>query len=702
MKQVIIRKGKAVLEEVPLPTISDGMVLVQNNFSVISTGTEILSISFSKKSLLQKIFSEPDKIRKGLKLLKERGYKHTYRVVRGMFEFGNEVGYSSSGIVQSIGKNVSGIRVGDRVACAGAYFANHAEYIRVPQNLVTVIPLHVTLRDAATTTLGAIALQGIRQAELKIGESVLIIGLGLIGQLTVQLARVSGAKVYGIDLDDQNIQTAMNLGMEAGFRADNPRLKDEILLNTNGYGVDTTIICAGTQSSTPINQAMDLTRKRGRVVVVGVIGLNMYRSPWYEKEIELKISTSYGPGRYDSIYEERGVDYPFAYVRWTEKRNMESYLELLEKKKITLENLFSQDAPFEQVPQVYESLLIHRKPIILCYQQKTYQHSLVPVIHKPVSKDRINIGIIGLGSFVITTHLPILQKKSSYAIRALATRSASKAKQYALQCDANYCTTDYHEILKDPEIDAVFIGTRHNLHAQLICDSLKAGKHVFVEKPLCINFEELEIIKKEKKASDKVLFVGYNRRYAPCLQYIKEKISQRKNPLIILYRVNAGYLAKDHWTHGGEGGGRIFGDGCHMIDFFSFLIKSPVIHYSIAPLTQSEYYSASDNAVISFQYQDGSVTNLVYTSLGNSMLSKEYIEIYCDGKIYIITDYKEVCSHGDTYHYKSLKQDKGHGNEWDVFFNSIKNGTESVSDDQLFGVTDLMIKIQQELMKGCK
>lgn len=697
MKQVIIRNGKAVVEEVPPPALAKGYLLVRNTYSVISTGTEIVS----KKSVATKVFFDRERILKGLQFLKQKGLKSTYQFVKGMFDFGVEVGYSSSGEVVAVGEAVKDFAVGDFVACAGASFAHHAEYIVVPENLAVKVPQNVPLRDAASTTIGAIALQGIRQANLKIGESCAVVGLGLLGQLGVQMLKASGVTVMGIDINPERVELAKSFGANEGFLADDPDITKKILMRTSGHGVDSTILYAGTQSSAPLNYAMEYTRKRGVVVVVGAIGLNLSRSPWYEKEIELKISTSYGPGRYDTQYEINGVDYPYPYVRWTEKRNMEAYLGFLKDKKVLFEPLIENEFLLDDAPCAYD--ILDEKPLAVVFnydKSKKENPSIKISLSRRTKNTKLSIGVIGLGSFAQGVHLPNLEKlHTEYDIRAVCSKNGVKAKQIGMQYKAVYATTDFNQVVIDPEIDAVFIATRHATHAELTIRALEAGKHVFVEKPLAINREELQKIKEVFLKNNKVLMVGYNRRFSPSITELKKRFFERVHPLMIYYRMNAGFLPSTHWAQGEEGGGRIVGEVCHILDVLSYLVDCPVKKCTTSYLKPNSYYSSHDNISVTLEFEDGSLGNILYTALGNTSAPKEYCEVFCDGKMYILDDYYTIKSYGDSLSLKTHIQNKGHLEELKMFVQCIKSGEMPISWESLEMVSELSFQIHDALKK---
>lgn len=714
MQQLLIQKGNVHSEEVPPPAISENEVLVKTAYSLISTGTELAGILMSQESVVTRAFKQPHNVKKALKMASEKGFFATYKIIKGMLDFGTPIGYSLAGEVVEVGSAVTDIKKGDLVACSGAGVANHAEFVAVPRLLVTKIPQGLDMKQAASVTLGAIAMQGVRQADPRLGESVAVVGLGLIGQLTCQLLNAAGCRVIGIDLDEKRVKISASLltnrhaplsgAKELGATcALLPSELDEIKKITDGFGVDTCIITASTESNEPLQQAMEITRRKGRVVVVGAVGLNLKRSPWYEKEIDLKISCSYGPGRYDPTYEEDMLDYPLPYVRWTENRNMEEYVKLLHEGKVDFLALNPQEFPFTEAKNAYEHLKAVRPLAVLlkyAHEKKPDDKKIFVASQKSVKKGRIAVALIGAGAFATTTHLPNLEKlKHLFHLKAIVSKKGTTAKQFAQKYKAEYCTTDFEEVLKDPNVDAVLIATRHNLHAKLTIAALKAGKAVFLEKPLALNNEELDEIKDffQKTKSPPLLMVGFNRRFSPHAQRVKELTAKRHNPLLIHYRVNAGYLAPDHWTQQ-KGGGRVIGEACHFLDLFQFWTNAKpksVTAQGINPHTKDVL--AQDNFFATVSYEDGSVANLLYTALGNRDLPKEYAEVYCDGKVFILDDFRSVSVKGGGGGIKTLSQNKGHLAELEAFAEGFAKGMASIPLGELFSVTELSFEINKQV-----
>ncbi len=679
MKQVLIKKGAAITDQIPAPICGEGEILIKVKYSLISTGTELTGLTESGKSLFQKAKEQPENVKLALEMIKKQGFKKTLNLVRGALKTGSLTGYSAAGVVLKVGKNIEGLKRGDRVAAAGAGKANHAEIIAVPKNLVIKIPQKVDFRQAASVTLGSIALQGVRQADPKLGDKVVVVGLGLIGLLTTQILKANGCHVIGIDLDKNRLKMAKDLGADLSVSAEDNAVT-KVLQKTEGKGADRVIICAATKSDQPVNEAMQMIRKKGTVVVVGAVGLNLKRSPFYEKEVELKISCSYGPGRYDQKYEEKGQDYPFGYVRWTENRNMQEYLNLLANGKIDFGKMVAKQYIIDEADKAYADLkTAPEKPLaaLLKYPKPKNKETLLKldIDFKPIDKKIIKVAIIGAGGFATSMHLPNLEKlKKYYQIKAVVDKDGVKAKQTAQKYSAKLAGTDYKQILKRRDIDMVLITTRHNLHAQISKDALVAGKAVFSEKPMALNEKELQGLIQTIKKTKKPYMVGFNRRFSPYAKKIKKLVSDRQNPLMIYYRMNAGYIPLDHWVHTEEGGGRIVGEGCHIFDLFNFLTGSQAIevtYESINPAT--DYYSAKDNIVITIKYTDGSICTLLYTASGNKDFGKEYMEVYFDNKTIVLDDYQKMEGFGVTAELTTPEQDKGHLQELIEFAEGIKS-----------------------------
>ena len=707
MKQVLIKKGKAYSEVVPAPMVSENTVLVQVYYSCISAGTEMSSVTSSGESMLKKALSKPEGVTKVINNIKKEGLFTTIQKVQGKLEEWTQTGYSAAGGVIDVGTNIKDIEIGDRVACAGAGIANHAEYIEVPRNLLVKIPDGVTFDLASTIALGSIAMQGVRRANVRLGEYIAVIGLGVLGQMTTQLLKASGCRVIGMDLDERRIKKALKLGLDKGVNSKKEDVVKIVNGFSDGFGVDAVIITAATNSKEPLSQAFQMCRKKGRIVLVGVVGMEINREDMYKKELEFLISTSYGPGRYDESYEQKGIDYPYAYVRWTETRNMQEYLKLIADKEINIKPLIEREYKVKEASEAYEKLkTAEKKPLIVLLkynQEKENQiERKIEVQPKPIKKDgRIKIAFVGAGDFAKAVHLPNLMKlKDCYNLYAVMSKTGSNAKSTAKKFGAKYATTDYKEMLGDRNIDAVIISTRHNLHARLAIEALKAGKAVFLEKPMALNKEELDELVATINKTKKPFMVGFNRRFSKYAREAKRHISVRINPMIINYQMNAGYLPLDHWVHTEEGGGRIIGEACHIFDLFNYFIETEVQSISVDRITpKTEHFSAQDNAVITLKYKDGSICNLTYTALGNTKYSKEICHIYFDGKIIIINNYKKLEGYGlRVKEMKSIESNKGQYEELTEFAKYLRGKIhQPVPLWKMIQVTEISFKIEHAL-----
>ncbi len=688
MIQAIVKKGKVIGENIPAPNVSKGSLLVKVVNSCISAGTEMSGVSSSGKSIIKRALEQPENVKKVVDMVKSEGVANAYQKVLGKLDTGTPTGYSISGIVIAVGGGVKGFQVGDPVAAAGAGLANHAEYVDVPQNLVMKLPQGMRLRDASTVTLGGIALQGVRRADLKLGEFCVVTGAGILGLLSVQMLRLSGVRVAVTDLDDRRLEIAREYGAEITL---NPK-KDNIVESINnwsgGYGTDAVLFTAATTSSEPLSQAFQICKKKGRVILVGVVGMEIKREDMYPKELDFLISTSYGPGRYDKNYEEKGLDYPYAYIRWTENRNMTEYLRLVHAKAIQLEKMIDAVYPIEEVTKAFESLksedikplmvlLDYGTPDLADLDQYLAHDKKVYINQKPVGKDIINVALVGAGAFATGMHLPNIQKLSKqYNLYAVMSRTGHKAKVVAEQFGAQYATTNYEDILDDENVDLVLIATRHDSHAELTIKALEAGKHVFVEKPLATTWAGLDRIKAfyESEAAIKpVLFIGFNRRFSPYITEIKKHTDKRINPLLIRYRMNAGYIPFDHWVH--QDGGRIVGEACHIVDLMTALTESKIKSISFESLSpNNEKHSPDDNKSLILKYADGSVANIEYFSIGSSELSKEFMEVHFDGKSIILDDYKSLKGYGLRLNeINSTTSEKGQLEELDALYQVLKD-----------------------------
>jgi len=708
MKQVFNKKGEIIVSEVPAPIAGDDEILVQVYYSCISSGTEISVLKSQGKSLIKKALEKPQNIKKVLDMIRERGLADSVAKVRNKIDAKTQTGYSASGVVLEAGKNTYDFKPGDFVACAGAGMANHAEFISVPSNLTVKLPESLSLKAASTVALGAIALQGVRRCSPEIGSYVVVIGLGILGQITSQILKVSGCRVLGIDIDEKRINKAMSFGLYKGINAKSYNIVNEIIRNTNGFGADAVIITAASESDSLINQSVKMCRRKGKVVIVGDVAINIEREEFYKRELDVLISTSYGPGRYDNNYEVKGFEYPYAYVRWTEKRNMDEYLKLASEKKLDIDALIEGTFPAESAKEAYEYIKSDEKPLIVLleYNLESKPENKISFEYKAGEKEgKINVGIIGAGSFTQDVHLPNLEKlKDIFNIYAICSKVGGETESLARQYKAYIATTDYNQILNDENIELVLISTRHNLHAKIAVDALKAGKAVFVEKPMALNNNELLELKEIIEKTKIPYMVGFNRRFSPYSLSVKKLISARTGPLLINYRMNAGYIPKEHWVHNEEGGGRNIGEACHIYDLFNFFTGSEfysISAHSITPL--SEQYLTNDNFSATIKYKNGSVCNLTYTSMGSRVAPKEQMDVYFDGKNLYLNDFKELYLYDARIKLldKGIK-DKGHLNELKSFGEYLKGGGEAqvIPLWQLIQATEISFEVEKQIKEN--
>ena len=701
MKQVFSTSSGIKTLEVPSPLIQQGYILVEVSYSLISSGTELATI----EKVESKDNGSNSRLKQNIKYAKKivshlqnQGISKTVSVISERISnqgFRNEslvpLGYSCSGKIIAVGKGVTLFKEGDLVACAGANKATHSELVVVPENLVVKVPKECSLKDASSVAVGAIAMQAVRRTGVALGESVSVIGLGLVGLLSVKMLQCAGARVLGFDIDKRRVDKARALGInEACSKA--TEIQRTVNNFTKNMGVDVCLVAAGSKKSSIIQTATEITRKKGQVVIVGLVPMQFDINPFLRKELALLASISYGPGRYDDRYEEKGFDYPYAYVRWTEKRNMEEYLRLLAEKKIDLSMIASEEFALEHAVDAYDFLQngsAESTGIFINYasdsslQEKS--NTQVDINIKQIN-DGINLAVIGAGSFAKRVHLPNLKKLGEdISLRAVVSRTGANAMQAAKQYGANYATSSFEDVLSDPEINIILIGTRHNLHADMTLKSLKAGKNVFVEKPLAMTEEELISIEEFYNRNNvlnndgfPILMVGFNRRFSPMINKLKTIVSERKTPLIMNYQMNAGFLPADHWLRTEEGGGRNIGEACHIYDLFTFLTESKVSDIKASSIhVASDEHADNENFTATLSFADGSVGSLTFTSLGSSKYPKEIFHVYADGTVHIVTDYRQLESVGGSSKViRSDKVEKGHFEELEAFVSILKNGGE--------------------------
>ncbi|MEW6400475.1 MAG: bi-domain-containing oxidoreductase [Chloroflexota bacterium] len=703
MKQLLqnIKTGKATIEEIPVPTPRAGQALVKVSASLVSAGTERMVVEFAEKSLVGKARSRPDLVKQVLDKAKREGVMPTVQAAFNRLDQPMALGYSSAGTIIELGPNMSGFKVGQRVACAGGGYAVHAEYNVVPRNLLTPLPDNVDSESAAFTTLGAIALHGFRLAEPQLGENVAVIGLGLLGLLTIQLASAAGCSVLGIDLDPSRIQIASSLGLQAVLR---DQAESAAQAFTGNRGFDSIIICADTPSNDPIELAAVIARDRAKVVATGAVGLNFPRKIYYEKEISFINSRSYGPGRYDTNYEENGQDYPIGYIRWTEGRNFQSIVDLMESEKLRVQPLITHRFPIEEATEAYEVITGKKDEnflgVVLTYPEEKKKEERTVVfpaivnrkssIASPSALAVVNLGVLGAGLYANATLLPVIKKNKDFELVGIASSGGLHAQHSGKKFGFQYATSNDDDIINNPNINTVAVLTRHDTHADLVVKALKAGKHVFVEKPLAINSEQLEQIAKLLPSADCLLLTGFNRRFSSLANSLNSLLSDFHEPKYIHYRVNAGYLPLNHWTQDPEiGGGRIIGEGCHFIDFITFLVGAAPASVNAYALPNNGKYR-DDNVSMTFTFPDGSIGVVDYLANGDKSSPKERVEVFCEGMIAVLDDFRslEITKDGKRKEEKLAAQDKGWKDEMRAFAKAIREGGQPpIPYEQLIGVT---------------
>ena len=718
MKQLyqIPRSGSLAVQNVPLPAVPPGFVLVANAASVISAGTERASLQFAQSGLLQKARSRPDLVGQLMQKARREGILTAANAAFSKLDIPQSPGYSSAGTVIAIGAGVAEFRVGDRVACAGADYAVHAEAVAVPVNLVAKIPssVHgaVSFEDAAFATVGAIAMHGFRLGSPALGETVAVIGLGLIGLITVQIAKAAGCVVVGMDLDAARCALAEKLGCDATASSD-AHFISAVETLSNGIGADCVLITAGTSSNAPVELAGEVARGKARVVSIGVVGTTLPRPTYFKKELEFLVSRSYGPGRYDPDYESKGRDYPVQFVRWTENRNMQSFLALLASGKLNLQAVITHRFPIAEATKAYDLLSgTNQEPylgVLLVYPEtidssRSLQLTATPTRAKVEGK--VGVGFMGSGNFATGVLLPAFQQLSDVSMHALYSGRGVTGKHFGEKFGFKYCTSQVTEFLADENVHAVVIATRHSSHAQQVLSALRAGKHVFCEKPLCIDEPSLlTIVEEYRRISEAgaapLLMIGFNRRFSPMATAMREFLAKVQEPLILHYRINGGPIPLDNWLQDPEtGGGRIIGEGCHFVDTCQFIAGSPCVRvFACATPNLGKY--ADDNVVMTLEFANGSVANIVYTANGDKAMSKERIEVFGGGCVAVLDDFRtlELWSHGRKTVVKShLRQDKGHHAECEAFVRAIKDGTQSpIAFDAIANTTLATLRLAESV-----
>ena len=709
MKQVLQNRktGRPFVGEVPVPALQKGRVLVRTVASLISAGTERAAVELVSKGLVHEARQRPDLVKAVVAKVKNEGIVNTFASVRDKMAASQALGYSAAGIVAAVADDVTEFHVGDRVACAGVGFASHAEVLSAPKNLCVHLPENVSFESGAYGTLGAIALQGVRLAEPTLGESVVVIGLGLVGQLTVQLLRANGCRVFGLDLDQSRVSLALEMGADKAVISNDAAGK-EIETWTRGQGADAVLITAATDSNAPVELAAGVSRLKGRVIVVGMTGMNIPRQPFFSRELKLIISMSYGPGRYDPDYEERGHDYPLPYVRWTEKRNIESFLELVAAKRVNVERLTTHRYPIDEAEGAYQLISGDvQQPylgVVLNYDPEAEVTRKIALAARPViqrAEKSVVLGVIGAGGYVPAMLLPHF-KTAGVEFRSIATASGISAHDVGKRFGFAYAVSSADEVLDDADINLVVVGTRNDLHAELARKALERDKHVFVEKPLALDDEQLESVLDAAAGSNGKLMVGFNRRFSSLAQRAKDFFAGRETPLSILYRVNAGRIPKEHWTQDAqEGGGRIVGEVCHFVDLMQFFTGAPpVFVFAESVSAKSSKIVDADSVFITVRFADGSNGSVAYLSEGDKGLAKERVEIFGAGKVFVLDDFRRATLYKDGREEQvtSKAQDKGQQAQVrQVCASVLEGGPAPITIDELAATSRATFRVLDSL-----
>jgi predicted dehydrogenase/threonine dehydrogenase-like Zn-dependent dehydrogenase len=716
MRQLLqnMRDGRTQVVDVPCPEPRTGTALIRTAASLVSAGTERMVVEFAEKSLIGKARSRPDLVRQVIDKARREGLLPTIQATFNRLDQPMPLGYSSAGTIMALGRGMEGFQVGDRVACAGGNYAVHAEYAVVPRNLLARLSDSVDFESAAFTTLGAIALHGFRLAQPQLGERVAIIGMGLLGLLSAGIARAAGCAVFGIDLSAQRIALARSLGHEAVER---PNAEDAGQVFSRGMGFDVVLICADARSSDPVELAGRLARDRGRVIAVGAVGLEIPRKIYYEKELFFQVSRSYGPGRYDPTYEERGQDYPPGFVRWTEGRNLEAFVDLLASGRLDVHPLISHQFPIENATQAYELITGKRREpflgVLITYpagESETGRPATrvqVPSAETPVQPvdGTLALGVLGAGNYATAVFLPAVKKVGGVSKKAIVSASGLTARQAAQRFGFSSAGSSEDEILTAPDINLIAILTRHQHHARQVLAALRAGKHVYCEKPLAITPAELDEIAAALGSEQlPLLMVGFNRRFAPFAVRLRSFLNQTSEPFVAHYRVNAGYIPLNHWTQDpAQGGGRIIGECCHFIDFLSFLAGTAPVSVNAQAIPDNGRYR-QDNVILSLTFPNGSLGSITYLANGDKSVPKERVEIFCGGRVGILDDFRrlEWVQDGQRQVFTSrLGQNKGHRGAWAAFLSAARQGGQPpIPYSQLLATTRATFAALDSLAQG--
>ena len=699
MKQVLqdLGTGQVILPEIPVPEVKPGHLLVQSVYSLVSLGTEKMLLEFGKASWLGRAQSRPDQVKQVIDRIRTDGLGPTLQAVKNRIDQPLPLGYSNVGRVIQVGSGVTQYRVGDRVVSNGP----HAEVVCVPENLCALVPAGVDDVTAAFTVVAAVGLQGIRLLEPTLGETFVVLGLGLIGLLSVQILKANGCRVIGFDYDPGKVTLAEKFGAEAFTLIQGSPAQDQVKILTSGIGADGVLITAGTSKSDPVRWAPQMCRKRGRVILVGVSGLELSRDDFYEKEISFQVSCSYGPGRYDPHYEKKGVDYPIGYVRWTEQRNFQAILELMAEGRIVTQSLVTKVFPIEQAPSAYENLTDPSAlGLVIQYSQPDLALKRVSLnARKPVpvasQADRPVIGLLGAGQFASGVLAPALLKAGA-RLKTVVSPGGLHGWHVGRKFSFEAASSDVEVVLQDPEIDTVVVATSHRSHGGLALEALLAGKNVFVEKPLATSEEELRSLDDFLRQNERppLLTVGFNRRFSPHTERIRDLLSSRRGPLAMTYTVNAGPISVDHWIQDpDEGGGRLLGEGCHFVDFMRFIAANPIRQGWV----QFAKSSPADTFSIQLAFEDGSIGTLHYYSNGHRSYPKERVEIFSEGRVLVLDNFLRLDGYGWAG-FKKLKtsaQERGHKEEVSALIHALKGGPPPIPIAEIFEVSRLCLELSR-------
>ena len=689
----------------PMPTVKENMALVESLYTVVSAGTERGLASFGGKNLIQKALERPDQVKKVMEKLSTDGIVTTIESAFNKLAEPMPMGYSGVGRVIACGKGVTEVQAGDLVAMVGT--AYHCEINRVSRTMLTKVPEELTdYRQAAFCALGGIALEGIHQAEVVPGETVAVIGMGLVGQIVCRILNAYGCDVIGYDVVDK---TMPGTRLKAFINSGDDNAADMTKALTRGRGVDKVIITAATNSNAPMDLAAAIARDRGIICMIGVTQMNIDRRPYYERELSFRIARSYGAGRYDSTYEQKGIDYPIGYVRFTEGRNIEEFVRLLAQGRISLADIITHEIPFEKAAEAYE--MITKNPnheryigVLLKYDENdTKWQSRIenPKAKRAASGEKIRLGLIGAGNFVRSTMLPIMKETGLFEFRGLATTGGVGGAQANDGTPFGYTTNNYQELLSDPEIDLIAVSTQHNSHAKFVIEALKAGKNVYCEKPLCLTLDELTAIKEAYEQSEGELFVGLNRRHAPLIQQIKREMKTDQIPAVYDFIGNAGFIPKDHWVHDeSAGGGRILGEACHFVDLIQYLDGSHLENLTVTAASNNAY-PMNDNVLITLRFASGAIGNIVYSSMGSKKYPKEQLRVLSNGSVYEMDNFIRLKKYGSTKSVKEkLKQDKGIHAEYEYICKVLRGQEKNTVIADAFRGQELLIKAMQKVKES--